>query len=546
MCLQMFHLSRFIRFTRLLLLPFLLVCMLTSMRVSAGTLDDYYLQQFGEAGNTQLQKSVRSVSLETVESAHCGTPLKHSLKRDWKLLELSTQKVLAKQLAKPYLSGEKTYLSLSGRFKIHYTTTGANAVPSFSWVQTVAQTFDDVAASYAFLQWQLAPTAGNNAPYDVYLLNLAPEGLYGVTNSDQYAATASHPNAFTSWIELDNNFTDSIYKTGTYSPLQSLQVTAAHEYHHAIQYGYNYYFDIWYAEATSTWMEDELYDSVNQLYSYASNWFTQTTLSLDIDASTSTGGGYGRWIFNRYLTEKHGLDTVRSFWENLAGRLSSGGSDILMAPVLDSVLAAKYGSSLGNDFFGFAKRVYTRDWSTHTSEIASMHLYSPVSTYTAYPINSNSIPTPAVTLSHYSYAYYKFVPSVSASSDLVISVNGSSGIAAAVFKKAGGAITEILPDVSGKTFTATGFSSLNPTADEVVMLMVNTTSLDNQMASFNTGNNKIPGDCDSSGTVAIAEVQSAINMFLGLKTVEACVDLDNSNNISIAEVQKVINSFLGL
>ncbi len=55
-----------------------------------------------------------------------------------------------------------------------------------------------------------------------------------------------------------------------------------------------------------------------------------------------------------------------------------------------------------------------------------------------------------------------------------------------------------------------------------------------------------PGDCDNSGTVTIAEVQSAINMFLGLKTVDVCVDIDSSGSVSIAEVQKVINSFLGL
>jgi peptidyl-prolyl cis-trans isomerase A (cyclophilin A) len=54
------------------------------------------------------------------------------------------------------------------------------------------------------------------------------------------------------------------------------------------------------------------------------------------------------------------------------------------------------------------------------------------------------------------------------------------------------------------------------------------------------------GDCDNNGTVSIAEVQSAISMFLGLKTPEACVDLDNNNSVSIAEVQKTINSFLGL
>ncbi|MDD2856854.1 MAG: hypothetical protein PHU01_15145 [Desulfuromonadaceae bacterium] len=55
-----------------------------------------------------------------------------------------------------------------------------------------------------------------------------------------------------------------------------------------------------------------------------------------------------------------------------------------------------------------------------------------------------------------------------------------------------------------------------------------------------------PGDCDNNGTVTIAEVQSAINMFLGLKTAEACVNTDGVNGVSIAEVQKAINSFLGL
>jgi hypothetical protein len=55
-----------------------------------------------------------------------------------------------------------------------------------------------------------------------------------------------------------------------------------------------------------------------------------------------------------------------------------------------------------------------------------------------------------------------------------------------------------------------------------------------------------PGDCDGNGSVSIAEVQSAINMFLGLKSVVVCVDMDGSGGVSIAEVQKTINSFLGL
>ena len=449
--------------------------------VRAGTLDYYYLEQFGEARNTQLQKAVLSVSPAALESARCGMPLKHGLRRDWNLLEQSTQKVLAKQLALPVLSGPaQTFLSLSGKFKIHYTTTGTDAVPSLTWVQTVAKTFDDVAASYLGLLWQLAPTTGN-VPYDVYLRDLAREGFFGVTYGDQPASTASHPNAFTSWMELDNNFTDSIYKPATYSPLQSLQITAAHEYHHAIQYGYNYYFDIWYAEATSTWMEDELYDNVNQLYNYIPNWFTQSTLSLDIAESILTGGGYGRWIFNRYLSEKHGSAMIRKAWEDVAG-IDSPGYDIPMTPVLDSVLSSTYGSSLSSDFFGFAKRVYTRDWTTHSADTAKIHPYSPVATYSSYPVNSSSREPPSISLPHYSFAYYTFTPTAGVPS-LTITLAKSAGIQTAAFRKSSGTITEIIANAGGSSYTDNAFSN----ADEVVLLIANTSRVyESANANFST------------------------------------------------------------
>jgi photosystem II stability/assembly factor-like uncharacterized protein len=61
----------------------------------------------------------------------------------------------------------------------------------------------------------------------------------------------------------------------------------------------------------------------------------------------------------------------------------------------------------------------------------------------------------------------------------------------------------------------------------------------------NTATSK-PGDCNGDNIVSIAEVQSAINMFLGLKPVQACVDQDSNGVVTISEVQKVINSFLGL
>ncbi|HIJ95325.1 MAG TPA: hypothetical protein HPP94_06245 [Desulfuromonadales bacterium] len=456
-----------------------------------GSLDDYYLNAFSEQpAGSAVQKAVLFQTAAPGEQAQCGTPLKHGLSRDWNRLEAATQKVLAKQLAAPVLSGDKkdvtSLTSPSGKFLIHYTTAGVDAVPSISWVQTVAQTFDDVAAAYSARGWRLAPTP-SVAPYDVYLRELATQRLYGQTTSNQQLASAGFANAYGSYMEIDNNFTDSIYtgaNGGPFSPTQSLQITAAHEYHHAIQYGYNYYFDIWYAEATSTWMEDELYDSVNQLYNYLPAWFSNSTKALDQTVgsdATSSGAGYSRWIFNRYLAEQHGIDTVRAAWEKLAGQ-SNNGADVVMAPVLDSLLATTYNSSLGSEVFGFAKRVYTGAWgsgaASHPQDLNLIHPYTATATLSNYPASLTS------TLNHYSFAFYTFTPSASVSA-LSIAVNKTSGISTALFKKTSGTITEIAANSSGN-YSVAGFSSLNAASDEVVLVVVNKSSTDGHQAAFST------------------------------------------------------------
>lgn len=461
--------------------------------VSAGTLDDYYLQQFGEAKSIQLQKAVLSVTSEV--TAQCGMPLKHSLKRDWNLLEQSTQKILAKQLALPTITNEAIVTSSNGHFRIHYTLSGTGA-PDFNtinqytglgltsttdWANTVADTFEYVYSQYVTKGYQPAPTS--SGVYEIYLNNQASQGYYGLTNSDQHVS-AGYPNAYSSWMEIDSSFTSSIYHPGTYSPLQSLQVTAAHEYHHAIQYGYNYYFDIWYAEATSTWMEDELYDGVNQNYTYIAAWFNNSTKALDLavnSSATSTGAGYSRWIFNRYLSEQHGATAIRSVWEAVGNRTSVGGNDIPMVPVLEYVLSGTYGTTLGTDYLGFAKQSYLRKWLTHTSELDKIPSYAPIVTYNGFVNSSSNTVKPAIALAHYAFAYYRFTPTF-ATPYLTITFAKSDGISVAAFRKSSDltTITEI-PAV-GNTFTDSNFAN----ASEVVLLIANTTNTDGQNANFST------------------------------------------------------------
>lgn len=106
---------------------------------------------------------------------------------------------------------------------------------------------------------------------------------------------------------------------------------------------------------------------------------------------------------------------------------------------------------------------------------------------------------------------------------------------------------------ASQTFTispATGYHIADVLVDGVSKGAVssytfpNVTAAHTIFATFTTVS--MPGDCDSDNMVSISEVQSAINMFLGIKPVAGCVDISSDGIVAINEVQKTINSFLGI
>lgn len=445
-------------------------------------LDSYYLKQFGEKASSLLETSLKEPTPDLIK---CGMPLRKGLRTDWSKLESSTQNILAKYLTKPVLSGENTYASSGGHFIIHYATSGIDAPPLTAtppltvpnWVINVADVFEYVYNQQVSGFGYRAPSAP--VPYPIYLKQLATAALYGSTDSDTLTGQSA-----TSYITIDNDFADTIYFP--YNGLPGLQITAAHEFHHAIQFDYNYYFDIWYAEATSSWMEDEVYDAVNQLYDYSKNYLQNPSTSLDLPGD----GGYGRWIFNRLLTETHSSEFIRLIWEDLRNTESVNGNDIPMLPVIDRTLRNQQ-SSLAGEFNAFAKRFYAKNWTTHTNELNRLYAIplAMAATYVLYPVNQESYPSSTANLLHHSMKYFKFVPTATVP-NLTITVNRTAGIQTALFKKTSVDITEI-PINSGNnptsyTYSISGFGSLDPVSDEIVLMAANTTFVDNHMVSFSS------------------------------------------------------------
>ncbi len=133
---------------------------------------------------------------------------------------------------------------------------------------------------------------------DVFLADIGSQGLFGYC-----APEAPGPGrTATGYCVLDDDFAAAQFGT-THIPLENLEVTAAHEFFHAVQFAYDVAEDDWFMEGTAMWMEDEMYDEVNDNVRYLrGSQLTTPTRALDQPAS-GLGGPYVSWIFWRYVTE---------------------------------------------------------------------------------------------------------------------------------------------------------------------------------------------------------------------------------------------------
>jgi hypothetical protein len=186
---------------------------------------------------------------------------------------------------------------------------------------------------------------GGDTRPDIYLAQIGNKALYGYCTTDQ-ARVPDHGSAW-AYCVLDNDYARTEFPAHT--PIENMQVTAAHEYFHAVQFGYDIGEDPWFMEATATWVEDEVYDRVNDnVYYLPAGPVGHPGLSLD---SRQGGYFYGAWIFFRHVTEQFrqsqaGLPIiVRRMWR-LADAAGPDATNLYSMAAVERALTEK-GSSTG-------------------------------------------------------------------------------------------------------------------------------------------------------------------------------------------------------
>ena len=308
-------------------------------------------QKLSQAYEQRLLERVRNVfSLEAlkeeVQRPICATPIFVEVNFNKHRFSAKTARLLKPYISRPDFGGspEYTFDSNGGHFKIHYTRTGEDAVFEADvdvnpqdgvpdYVNRCAEIFDLVwAKEVDTLGYNLPPgddwyqPNGGDGRYDIYLKNINPQYL-GYT--DPETSSVANPISYTSYIVVRNDYSGFGYYE---DKLDILRVTAAHEFFHAIQFGYDgsefefedpddeYTYKPYWMEMSAVWMEDMVYDHVNDYLGYLSSFFNHPEWSLKTFSyykivPDSIYHPYGSCVWPMYLSERFGSTIIKEIWE---------------------------------------------------------------------------------------------------------------------------------------------------------------------------------------------------------------------------------------
>jgi len=194
---------------------------------------------------------------------------------------------------------------------------------------------------------------GRNGKTDVYLSQIGGE-LFGYAAPDRGQATKDHriPRRLHGYLVLDNDY--SAFEFPGTKPLNDLEVTFAHEYNHILQFGYDAYQDPWFAESSATWMEDQVYNGIDDYLRYVRRWVKL----LETPLTASSIKEYGSAVWNQWLARRYGRAIVRKAWAG-AIRAKPGGFSVAS---YEPAIRAAGPSDFSHDFTRFAAAI--AEWRT--------------------------------------------------------------------------------------------------------------------------------------------------------------------------------------
>ncbi len=361
-------------------------------------------------------------SLSSSVSSHkdCGATMALiDMRIHWDELTEATKIYVSKALARDTM--QFTFISPSGYFKLHYDVTDSNAVPTEDlnlnsipdFIENCAAYADTSLSKHLELGYMYPPNDGvfgGDSLYDLYFENIS---YYGVTIPE---GIASNPwNDYYSYIILNKDFLGFPANSDPEGQVAgAAKVTIAHEFQHAVQFGYDVGEGSWAMEAAATYIEEVIFDTVNDNYIYLDDYLTAPHTSL---MDNSGNHKYGAFLWPLYLAQKFDTLLNVSAWQ--AARF-----DDLFTAYSDT-LFENYGWVLDSAYIDFTYWIFntaSHDDGLHFSEGSGYYPLSIGASHISYPIGITNFPA---NVGGYGAGYITFFPG-SEIGKLKITFNGSN------------------------------------------------------------------------------------------------------------------------
>jgi hypothetical protein len=233
-------------------------------------------------------------------------------------------------LGKPFFDSpqlQDSALSPAGYFMLHFDRSGPDAVPKDDIGNNgIPDYIDSTAVILDYVRHREVEELGYQAPldingepatlYHVYFLDLS--GEYGTTFSTEEIPGPPGYYRYTAYTVLDNDYAESYYYS---KGLSALKITAAHEFHHAIQLSTRVWWengelaDLFLMEMSSSWLEDVLYEEINDYLSDLPYFFRK--YSNEPFTSTDFLYPYGNCLFLHMLERQFGVKIGTRLWERI-------------------------------------------------------------------------------------------------------------------------------------------------------------------------------------------------------------------------------------
>jgi len=260
--------------------------------------------------------------------------------------DVSVQALLKQRRSQHLQQNYQTYLSPLGRFRIHYLTTGFDAIPTYDRNQNGVSDYLEFVAKSFDRAWEVeidslgfnAPPDSTGAPHTIYPVYCKRINAYGITWFSDPLPAPPGVLRYDSYIEINTDFSFVTYPDITNDPIVrdslAIAVTAAHEFNHALQLGYRLWIsgsnfvDLWFIESSATYMEEVVAGQVNDYYYYLPCMYSSTDLNLT--QNNPCNRIYGEVALPIMLGEMYGKTITRETWEAILNQPALGSLSLVL------------------------------------------------------------------------------------------------------------------------------------------------------------------------------------------------------------------------